>query len=441
MKKADVISERIWQRNQKVIPGGVVSLNRLIEPMRVFVKARGAYLWDADGNKYIDYHAAFSPHLLGHGDPDVTEAVKNALEQGQSLMGAGTTPWEGELAELLVEAVPGLEMVQITNTGSEATYAAIRLARSVTDRDGVLLMEGGYNGWHDDVAFNLMTPLDKMSGWSPGREHALIPISGGIPKSVAQNIHVVEFNDLVAAERVVSSREIAAVILEPVLQNIGVVKPRPGYLEGLREICDRYGTVLIFDEVKTGFRSALGGYQEICGVLPDLSTFGKAVASGYPLGVVGGKKEIMNYFVHPDPAKRVLIAGTYNAHPVPVAAAIATLRKLQARKDEIYGFLEHLGARMEKRLKQVFEAVGVTASVVRQGSAFVTYFMDHEPGNWIDIPRHHDFEKDRRYRLALARAGIFHFPQPTKQGSISFAHTEEDIDRTCDVTSQVVSAL
>ena len=428
----------VWERNKRCIPGGVVSVNRTIEPMRVFVKAQGAYLWDAEGRRYVDYHAAFSPYLLGHADPDVDAAVIQAIGEQQSLMGAGTTIWEGELARLLVECVPTLDMVQITNTGSEATYAALRIARAATGRDGVVIMQGGYNGWHNDVAFNLMDPLEKIKGAGPGEERPLYPFSGGIPRSVWENIHAVEFNDLKAVETLLRTERVAGVIIEPILQNIGVVKPQPGYLQGLRELCTRYGTLLIFDEVKTGFRHALGGYQSLCCVQPDLTTFGKAVANGYPLAVVGGKKQYMEYFVHPDPGKRVLIAGTYNAHPVPVAAALATLRKLKTCEAEIYPHLEHLGQHMEEGLNDLFARHNVTATVVRQGSAFVTYFMDHEPGSWIDIAAHHDMEKDLRYRRALIEKGVFHFPLATKQGSVSLAHTEEDIDETLRITDQVL---
>lgn len=434
-------ASRIWEKHKEVIPGGVVSLNRVIDPMRVFVRAAGAYIWDHEGNQYIDYHAAFSPYLLGHGDPDVDQAVIEAVQSEASLIGAGTTPWEGELARLIVECVPTIDQVQITNTGSEATYFAVRLARAVTGRDEIIIMQGGYNGWYDDVAFNLMDPAPALAGDRPGGELALRPFSAGIPRSTFQNVHVVEFNDLAAIEGVVKGGTIAAVILEPILQNIGVVKPRPGYLEGLRDLCDRCGALLIFDEVKTGFRHALGGYQSLCGVRPDLCTFGKAVANGYPLGVIGGRQQYMSYFNHPDPAKKVLIAGTYNAHPVPAAAAIATIGKLRTRQQEIYGQLDRLGLKMEKGLTDLFSDRGYPTVVARQGSAFVVYFMDHLPESWSDIARHHDMARDLRYRQALIERGVFHFPMPTKQGSLSFAHTDADVDQTLAVTESILKNL
>lgn len=431
----------LWERQKKTIPGGIMSLNRMMDPMHVFVRAKGAYMWDLEGRRYIDYHAAFAPYLLGHGDEDIDNAVIEAIRSGASLMGAGTAPWEGEIAELLVESVAGLDQVQLTNSGSEAAAFALRLARAATGRDNVVLMQGGYNGWMDYVAFNLMDPSDTLVDADDGEGYALRPITAGIPKAVHNTVKVIEFNDLEAAETMLKTRNIAAVILEPVLQNVGIVKPRPGYLEGLRELCDTYGTVLIFDEVKTGFRHARGGYQAIAGVTPDLSIFGKAVANGYPVGVVGGKREIMAYCQDSNPDKRVLIAGTYNAHPFTVAAASATLRKLKARETEIYTSLESLGARMENGLNEIFRKRNYPTTVVRQGSAFVVYFMDKTPTCWRDIAENNDATRDVAYRKALIEQGVFHFPVTAKQGSISFAHSEKDIDDTLEATERVVNSL
>jgi glutamate-1-semialdehyde 2,1-aminomutase len=434
-------TQTIFENNKRHIPGGVVSLNRNIHPMRIFTKAKGAYIYDVDGEKYIDYHAAFSPHLLGHNDDTINQAVIDSINQEQSLMGIGTTTWEGELAELLCTLVPNLDSVQITNTGSEATFHALRLARSVTGRDEVIIMQGGYNGWHNDVAFNLMDPLEKINSWKPGGEFTLNSISAGIPKNQHALLHAVQYNDLQAIEKLMSTGRIAGIIMEPILQNIGIIKPQKGFLEGIRQLCDTHGSLLIFDEVKTGFRHALAGYQSICGVRPDLSAFGKAVANGYPLGVIGGKKEFMDFFIHPDPQKRVLIAGTYNAHPTPVAAAIATLKMLRDREHEIYSHFETLGQRMEKGLNDIFSAHGLTTTTVRQGSAFVTYFMDHAPQNWTDVVSNHDMELDQIYRNALIENKILQFPTATKQGSISFAHTIEDIDKTLERTDKVAATL
>ena len=418
-----------------------MSLNRAIDPMRVFVRAKGAYIWDHTGKKYTDYHAAFAPYLLGHGDDDVDQAVMAAIERGESLIGAGTTPWEREVADLLVESVPFLEQVQLTNSGTEAVACALRIARAATEREEIVFMQGGYNGWMDSVAFNLMDPVSTFEAHKRGEEHELRPISAGMPVATADSAHAIEFNDEEALENVLRSGNIAAVILEPILQNIGIVKPKPGYLETVRSLCDKYGTTLIFDEVKTGFRHALGGYQSICNVSPDLSVFGKAAANGYPVGVVGGKTEYMSYCCHPDPARRVLVAGTYNAHPFVVAATTATIRKLKYRGTEIYSHIDRLGARMEEGLRGLFAAQRYPTTIVRQGSAFVVYFMDHAPDCWSDVARNNDAERDVRYRKKLIENGIFHFPVTTKQGSISFAHTEQDIDETLSVTEHVLKFL
>jgi len=433
-------TDRYLERSRRHIAGGLFSLNRRTDPMIVFERAEGAHLWDVEGRRFIDYHAAFSPYFLGHGDPDVDGAVIDAIQRKTSLVGAGTTPWEGELAELLTEAVPSLEKVQVTNTGSEATSYAIRLARAATGRDAILLIQGGYNGWEDDVAFNLMDPPDAQTPRADGPGLALNPITNGMPASIRDNVFIVQFNDLDAADEVLATGRIAAVMLEPVLQNIGVVKPQPGYLEGLRAACDRSGSLLIFDEVKTGFRNGLGGYQAICGVRPDLSTFGKAVANGYPLGVVGGSAEVMRFVDHPDPKQRVLVAGTYNGHPVPSYAAIATLRKLRDRGEEIYGHVERLSRTMEDGLRAIFDGVDYPVTIARQNSAFVAYFMDHPPRDWLDLVSSNDMQRDARYRARLIEHGVFHFPTPTKQGSISFAHAEDDIATTLAITERIVAA-
>ncbi len=429
------------QRQIESIAGGVMSLNRKIDPMRMFVRASGAYLWDHSNRKYIDYHAAFAPYLLGHGDPDVDRAVMEAIKRGDSLIGAGMTPWEVQIADLLVESIPYLDQVQLTSSGTEAVANAIRIARSFTQCDDILFMQGGYNGWMDSVAFNLMDSKEAVRDHEPGTEHELRPISAGMGSNAGEYSHVVEFNDIEAVENVLKSQNVAAVVLEPILQNIGIVKPQPGYLEAVRSLCDTYDTLLIFDEVKTGFRHALGGYQSICGVCPDLSVFGKAVANGYPMGVVGGKSNIMSYVDHPDPARRVLLAGTYNAHPFVVAAAIASIEKLRDRGDEIYGHLDRLGALMEQGLNDVFSEKDYPATVVRQGSAFVVYFMDHAPVSWKDIALNHNSRFDTRYRKMLIFNGIFHFPVETKQGSISFAHTQDDIEKTLEITRNILKGL
>ena len=435
IQAAHAKSSEILNHNRKFIPGGVVSVNRAVQPEIVFVKGQGAYIWDADGNRYIDYHAAFAPHFLGHNDPYVTDAVIAVLRRSASLYGSGTTELEGQLAELICRHISAVESVQFLNTGSEATYQAIRLARAVTGRDHIIVVQGGYNGWHDDVACNLMTPLDVVGQRvSPG-EYPFIPISAGIPSEHRDLVHPINFNDLESVDYVCQKYPVAALITEPILQNIGIVKPEAGYLQGLRRLADRFGFILIFDEVKTGFRHSLGGYAKIAGVIPDLIVFGKAMANGYPIAALGGKKELMEWFVHPDPSKRVLLAGTYNAHPVPTAAAIATIERLLMNEGEVYRHIEALGQEMQQGLERILRSLSLEAVVARQGSAFCIYFMDHCPKDWHDLAAHHDVRFDESLRRKVIELGIYFFPLATKQCSISFAHTREDIEATLDQVS------
>jgi glutamate-1-semialdehyde 2,1-aminomutase len=434
-------SLELLKSNEQWIPGGVVSLNRKSDPNICFSKGRGSRVWDIEGNEYIDYQAGFAAAFLGHNDPDVNGAVQEALGNDTILMGAGPTDLEGQLAELFCRIVPTVERIQLTTTGSEATYHAIRIARAVTKRDHVIIMQGGYNGWHNDVAGNVISTLNDVGARvSPG-EYPFDSLSAGIPENHKSLIHVINYNDLDSVEYIIKRHPVACIILEPVLQNIGIVKPQPGYLEGLRKLADENGFLLIFDEVKTGFRHALSGYQSICGVTPDLSSFGKAVANGYPMGVIGGKKKYMDYFVHPERSERVLIAGTFNAHPLISVAAIATLRKLASPEHRVYEHVNELGLRLEKGLNEIFSGYDSPFYVARQGSAYCVYFMDHAPVDFHDVLVNNNFALDKEYRIKLIEKGIFNFPLPIKQGSISFAHSVQDIDETLEKTRSVVSDL
>ncbi|MBK9166045.1 MAG: aspartate aminotransferase family protein [Bryobacterales bacterium] len=432
-------SARILAENRQYIPGGAVSLNRVAGPDIVFVRGAGSRLHDADGNEYIDYHAAFAPHFLGHNDPYVNEAVDRAMRGGASLYGSGTTELEGRLARMVCEHVPCAESAQILNTGSEATYQALRAARGITGRDHVIVMQGGYNGWHNDVACNLMTPLAQIGPRiSPG-EYPFLPISAGIPKAHQALVHPVNFNDLDSVRWVCERYPIAALITEPILQNIGVVHPQPGYLAGLRALADEFGFVLIFDEVKTGFRHGLGGYAAIAGVEPDMAVFGKAIANGYPIAVLAGKRRFMDVFADADPVRRVLLAGTYNGHPSPTMAAIATIERLRMDDGAVYRHTDRLGALLEAGVLQITRELGIPAAFRRQGSAFCLYFMDHAPVDWHDLAGNHPFAADDAMRHALIERGIYFFPLATKQGSISAAHTEDDIARTLEAWAEVLA--
>lgn len=434
-------SAAILSSNSRYISGGVVSTNRAVDPPIVFQRAQGAFMWDADGNKYLDYHAAFGPYVLGHGDSYVNSAVHAVIQEHRSLFGSGTTELEGRLAELICRNIPFVERIQILNTGSEATYQALRLARAATGRSHIIKPQGGYHGWHNDVSCNLMTPLATLGERRVADEYPFLPISAGIPEEHQKLVHIVNFNDLDSVEAMCKKYPIAALITEPILQNIGIVKPKPGYLEGLRVLADQYGFVLIFDEVKTGFRHAIGGYSAISGVTPDLVVYGKAIANGYPIAVIGGKQKLMDLFVDPDPARRVLLAGTYNAHPVPTAAAIATIERLTEDNGAIYQHLDQLGVQMQAGLEEILRKEGIETLVARQGSAFCVYFMNHLPVDWHDLASNHDTQMDMRLRARLLDEGVYFFQLPMKQCSLSAAHTAADVDYTLEAVRHSLPAL
>jgi glutamate-1-semialdehyde 2,1-aminomutase len=434
-------SSTLLKENERFIPGGVVSLNRKSDPNICFTKGKGSKVWDLEGNQYIDYQAGFAAAFLGHNDADVNHAVQQSIMDDTVLMGAGPTDLEGKLAKLFCECVPSVEKIEITTTCSEATYHAIRIARAATKKDHVIIIQGGYNGWHNDVAGNVISSLADVGNRVQPGEYPFDALSAGIPDNHKALIHVINYNDLESVSYLIKRFPIACIILEPLLQNIGIVKPQPGYLEGLRSLADEFNFLLIFDEVKTGFRHALAGYQSICGVTPDLSTFGKAIANGYPLGIVGGKQKYMDYFIDPDKSKRVLVAGTFNAHPLTTAAAIATLTKLSDKSFDVYGHVDHLGQVLENGLNDIFKKFDRPFYVARQSSAFCVYFMDHAPVDFHDIATNHDFAFDKKYRIKLIEEGIFQFPLPIKQGSISYAHTLQDIELTLEKVKMVVDNL
>lgn len=416
-------------------------MNRMVVPELVFTRAAGAHMWDVEGRRYVDYHAAFAPFFLGHNHPRVIGAIEKVLHDGTTLPGTGTTVLEGQVAELLCRHIAAVESLVFLNTGSEATAQALRLSRAVTGRDHVIVTLGGYNGWFDDVARTVMPSLaDTGPHVSPG-EYRFIPMGAGIPAAHREHTHVVNFNDLESVRYVCERYPIAALMTEPILHNVGVVKPLPRYLQGLRQLADEYGFTLIFDEVKTGFRHALGGYSALSGVTPDLVVYGKAVASGYPLAVLGGKRELISYFVHPDPSLRPLLAGTYNGHPVSLAAALATLEVLLEDDGAVYRHVEQLAAHFERGARTLLSDVGLTATICRQGSAFAIYFMDHAPRDWHDLVAHHLFEPDRQWRRALIDRGVYFFPEATKQCSISAAHTIGDIDFTLEQMRETLPHL
>jgi glutamate-1-semialdehyde 2,1-aminomutase len=274
----------------------------------------------------------------------------------------------------------------------------------------------------------------------PG-EYPFVPISAGIPEEHSGLVHVVNFNDLESVRWVCERYPVAALLTEPILQNIGVVQPLPGYLAGLRKLADDLGCVLIFDEVKTGFRHAMGGYATLAGVHPDLAVYGKAMANGHPISAIGGRRDLMDFFVDPDPRKRVLLAGTYNAHPIPTAAAIASITRLAQNGCDVHQHVDRLGARMEEGIRSIARMMDTPVTVARQGSAFCIYFMDHKPVDWHDLAAHHDFALDEQMRREAIDRGVYLFPLATKQYSISAAHQDADIDFALEVLEESLRAI
>ena len=436
-----VSPQSVLEHNRRYIPGGISSVNRGIDPAITFVRGDGAYLWDSEGKRYIDYHAGFAPYFLGHNFKPVNDAAAVALTAGDSLFGAGPSIAEGQLAELICEHVPAAEKITFLNTGSEATSLAIRIARAVTGRNHVIVMQGGYNGNHDELALNVFNTAAEIGPRvSPG-EYPLRPLGAGTTITQTRFTHAVNYNDLESVRYVCRRYPVAALITEPLLQNIGVVKPKPGYLEGLRDLADEFGFLLVFDEVKTGFRHALGGYAELSGVRPDLVVYGKAVANGFPLAAVGGKRAHMDSIIDPDPARRPFVAGTYNGHPVAVTAAIETVRYLIANRGSLYPRMEAMGAAMEAGILDIFARRGITACVARQGSAFSFYLMEKPPADLHDIIEGHDFARDVALRRALIQRGVFFVPIATKQCSLSAAHSDSDIAFTLDALESAVATV
>jgi glutamate-1-semialdehyde 2,1-aminomutase len=417
-------------RAAAVIPGGVNSGQRRVPGLEelVIASTAGSTFTDGDGNTYTDYHAAFGPPLLGHNDPDVDAAVA-ATARVTGLMGIGVSRVEVELAEKIVELVPSVEQVLLTETGSEATFHAIRVARAATGRRHIVKFQGCYHGWHDSVALNVISPAEKMGQKDPMSQ-------GGIPEVTDATI-VCRFNDAGDVERALREHDVAAVILEPIPHNIGAVLPQPGFLERLRELCDQLGTVLIFDEVITGFRHALGGYQSICGVTPDLTTMGKAMGNGWPVSALGGRADLMQLF-STTPGRPAFFAGTFNGHPPTAAAALATIDKLQ--REPVHEHVFALGERARGELTELYARLGVPAVVSGYGSVFVTYFLDGEVRSYDDLLAN-DVDLFVGYRRELMKHGIFELPLNLKRSHFSYAHTDEDVDRLVAATEAAVTAV
>jgi glutamate-1-semialdehyde 2,1-aminomutase len=422
-------SQQMLTEAAVVIPGGVNTCRRQSTHGLCFERGSGAYLWDLDGRRYVDYHAAYGAVFLGHSHPAVTERVSAAIRD-TVLFGAGVTRAEVALARKIVEHLPSAEQVLVCNSGSEATYHAIRLARGVTGRDKIVKFQGCYNGFHDYVLRNVMSPAELV-----GRR---APESKGMLDAAIDATLVARFNDLDDVEATLADHpeQVAAVIVEPVAHNSPGLIPRPGFLEGLRRLCDREGAVLIFDEVITGFRHHLGGYQAIAGVLPDLTTLGKAIANGFPIAAVAGRRDLMErYTTHPD--GDVHFGGTYNGNSVAVEAALATVEQLEDGRAHERVFA--LGERMRDGLREIAARAGVPAVVGGLGSLFVLCFMEGPLDSYDDVLRN-DNALFVRYRRELIARGVFEMPESLGRSHISASHTEDDIDRSLAAAEEALAA-
>jgi glutamate-1-semialdehyde 2,1-aminomutase len=411
-------SEQLFQRARRVIPGGVNSPVRAFRSVGrnpVFI-ARGeaSHVFDADGNEYIDYVGSWGPLLLGHRHPSVIQALEEALEIGTSF--GAPTEREVELAEEIRDAVPSIEMVRLVNSGTEATMSAIRLARGFTGRDLTVKFEGCYHGHVDSLLVKAGSGMATLG----------IADTQGVPRSFCDTTIALPFNSLDAVEQAFQAygAQIASVIVEPVVGNMGCVPPAPGFLQALREITARYGALLIFDEVMTGFRLARGGAQELYGIRPDLTTLGKVIGGGLPIGGYGGRADIMSRIA---PSGPVYQAGTLSGNPLAVSAGLAMLRHIKAHP-EIYAQLESRAARLTGSAP-----AGVTVN--RVGSMFTFFFTDQAVTDYESAKRCDTARFGRFFRLMLER-GIYLAPSQFEAAFLSAAHSDEDIDRTVEAARE-----
>jgi glutamate-1-semialdehyde 2,1-aminomutase len=422
-------SAELFARANRVMPGGVNTARRKIDPPLCIRRGHGAYLEDLDGNRYLDFHAAYGAILLGHSYPAVNDRVRELMDD-QVMFGVGVTEVEVAVAEKIVEHVPSADQAVVCGSGSEATFHAIRLARATTGRMKIVKFQGLYHGFHDYVLRNVISSPEKI-----GKRD---PMSAGMLPAAIDATLVCRYNDLDDVRQTFERHgdEIAAIIVEPVAHNSPSILPAEGFLEGLRAVCDEYRSVLIFDEVITGFRHALGGYQAICGVMPDLSTFAKAIANGYPMAAVAGSQELLAHY-NTTATGDVAFAGTYNGGSVQMAAALATIDVLE--REPVHDHLFRLGDRMRSGLKQITDDLGIPAYVSGFGSLYVMLFMEGPLTTYDDVVRN-DREFFVAYRKELVRRGVLEMPENIGRNHIMYSHTVDDIDRALEVSRAALKA-
>lgn len=423
-------NEAIASRAEAVIPGGLLSPSRRLGSPIAFARAAGPYLYDADGARYTDYHCAFGANVLGHRHPAISAAI-NEVGENLDLVGAGVLELEVEVAELLVKAIPCADQVAFCSSGSEATYHALRLARAYTGRKQIIKFQGGYHGWHDYVAMNGQSSRQMLGSFDP--------MSDGILFEAARYTKILPYNDATAVEDYIKANpgDVAAIIVEPIAHNMGAVIARDQFLRDLRRIATDNGVILIFDEVITGFRHALGGYQSIVGVTPDLATFGKAATSGYPIGLVAGRRDIMER-VGRTGERAVFMGGTFNGTPSSMAAVKATVQELS--RPGVYERLFELGDYLRGQIDGIIARHGLKAQAAGFGSVWLVYFFDGEFKDYADLLRN-DNELDMRFRRALIAGRQIFQPLQLKRLYLSLSHDESVLNGTLELIDTTMADL
>mgnify|MGYP001813220574 FL=1 len=422
-------SLELFDRAVNLIPGGVNSPVRACKSVGaepIFIdRAEGCLIFDADGNRYIDYIGSWGPLILGHRHPAVMQAIVSVLERGTSF--GAPTDLEVQLAEKVIAAVPSVEMVRMVNSGTEATMSAVRLARGATQRDIVIKFDGCYHGHADTLLVAAGSGVATLG----------IPGSPGVPESIARHTLSLPYNDIECLKEVMEKQgdSVACIIVEPIAGNMGLVAPEKDFLQTLRELTDRFGAVLIFDEVMTGFRVAYGGAQALFGVQPDLTCFGKIIGGGLPVGAYGGKLELMSKVA---PQGSVYQAGTLSGNPVAMAAGIATLEQLQ--KDDFYRALDEKADRLLSGLEQAAKKAAIPAQAKRVGSMLGFFFNEKEVKNFDDA-KTCDLDRFSAFYNGLRQKGIYIAPSQFEVLFISIAHDTENIDRTIEAAQEVLGQL
>ena len=422
-------SEALFERAKQVLPGGVNSPVRAYRAVgltpRFITRADGAYIWDEDGNKYIDYVCSWGPMILGHNHPIIREAVERAVKDGLSF--GASTRREVEIAELMVQMVPNIEMVRMVNSGTEAVMSALRLARGATGRDKLMKFEGCYHG-HSD---SMLVKAGSSAVAEEGR-----PSSAGVPADVAKDTLTARYNDLDSVRELFARYpgQIACVIVEPVAANMGVVGPQPGFLEGLRAICDKEGALLLFDEVITGFRLARGGAQEFFGVRADLVTFGKIIGGGMPVGAYCGSRALMEQVA---PCGPVYQAGTLSGNPVAMAAGLAQLTYLNEHP-EVYETIAKKADRLADGMRQAAERAGAGVRINQVGSLVAPFFTPDRVESFTDATKS-DLNKYAVYFEKMLARGVYLAPAQFEAMFVSAAHSEEDLEKTIRAVGEVFS--